>query len=134
MRAFEKEIGSEMGLVRDRIHAISVMTYFGEMTDELFRSLEKRGIGFETVTLHVGAGTFLPVKVEDTEDHPMHSEWGILSPTTVQRINSPRRAGGRIVADNKDSFSFLRKAKVQGVEDVIIANVSEVAQCLHDSV
>jgi len=92
--------------------AVAAPTAGLHFTDELFRSLKKRGVGFETVTLHVGAGTFLPVKVEDTEDHPMHSEWGTLSPTTVQRINSTRRAGGRIVAVGTTSLRLLESAAV----------------------
>lgn len=50
------------------------------------------------MTLHVGAGTFLPVKVDDTADHKMHAEWGVIAPDTVERINAAQAAGGRVVA------------------------------------
>ena len=60
-------------------------------------ALAKRGIKHTTLTLHVGAGTFLPVKVDDTDDHVMHSEWGEITPEAAQMINATKVAGGRIV-------------------------------------
>jgi S-adenosylmethionine:tRNA ribosyltransferase-isomerase len=90
--------------------AVAAPTAGLHFTPELFQCLEKRGVGFETVTLHVGAGTFLPVKVDDTEDHKMHAEWGTVSQHTVDRINATRMAGGRIVAVGTTSLRLLESA------------------------
>ncbi|MFA7256616.1 MAG: tRNA preQ1(34) S-adenosylmethionine ribosyltransferase-isomerase QueA [Kiritimatiellales bacterium] len=90
--------------------AVAAPTAGLHFTPELFQTLEKRGIGFETVTLHVGAGTFLPVKVDNTEEHKMHAEWGTISQHTVDRINATRMAGGRIVAVGTTSLRLLESA------------------------
>jgi len=92
--------------------AVAAPTAGLHFTEELFQGLEKRGVAFETVTLHVGAGTFLPVKVDDTEDHLMHAEWGTLTQETVDRINATRMAGGRIVAIGTTSLRLLESASV----------------------
>src|SRR5262249_3259476 len=65
-------------------------------TADLVARLKARGVGLQTVTLHVGAGTFLPVKTDDTADHRMHAEHGIVSEETAQALNAARRAGGQI--------------------------------------
>lgn len=90
--------------------AVAAPTAGLHFTPALFQTLEKRGIGFETVTLHVGAGTFLPVKVDNTEEHKMHAEWGTISQHTVDRINATRLAGGRIVAIGTTSLRLLESA------------------------
>ncbi|MDD3275716.1 MAG: tRNA preQ1(34) S-adenosylmethionine ribosyltransferase-isomerase QueA [Kiritimatiellales bacterium] len=90
--------------------AVAAPTAGLHFTPELFQTLEKRGVGFETVTLHVGAGTFLPVKVDNTEDHKMHAEWGTISQHTVDRINATRMAGGRIIAIGTTSLRLLESA------------------------
>ena len=64
-------------------------------TPELWAALAARGIGRETVTLHVGAGTFLPVKADDTDDHKMHAEWGEIDAATAGRLNAARAASAR---------------------------------------
>lgn len=92
--------------------AVAAPTAGLHFTDRIFQGLEKRGIHFETVTLHVGAGTFLPVKVEDTGDHQMHAEWGTITRQTVDRINATRAAGGRIVAVGTTSLRLLESAAV----------------------
>ncbi len=61
-------------------------------TDDLVARLKARGIGLHTVTLHVGAGTFLPVKTDDTADHKMHAEFGVVSGETASALNAARRA------------------------------------------
>ena len=63
------------------------------------------------MTLHVGAGTFLPVKAEDTEDHKMHAEWGEVSAATAGRLNAARAAGGRIVAVGTTSLRLLESLR-----------------------
>jgi len=68
------------------------------------------GIAHETLTLHVGAGTFLPMKVEDTAEHVMHSEWGRIDEATAERLNTARASGGRIVAVGTTSLRLLESA------------------------
>jgi S-adenosylmethionine:tRNA ribosyltransferase-isomerase len=79
-------------------------------TAELFEKLGARGIATSMVTLHVGAGTFLPVKVEDTRDHVMHGEFGTIDAATADAIDRARRAGGRIVAVGTTSLRLLESA------------------------
>ena len=79
-------------------------------TPALMAALAEAGIGHETLTLHVGAGTFLPVKAEDTEGHVMHAEWGRIAPSTAARLNAARAAGGRIVAVGTTSLRLLESA------------------------
>ncbi|MFA7368202.1 MAG: tRNA preQ1(34) S-adenosylmethionine ribosyltransferase-isomerase QueA [Kiritimatiellales bacterium] len=90
--------------------AVAAPTAGLHFTEPLFQSLKKRGVVFDTVTLHVGAGTFLPVKVDNTEEHKMHAEWGTVSQETVDRINATRLAGGRIVAIGTTSLRLLESA------------------------
>jgi S-adenosylmethionine:tRNA ribosyltransferase-isomerase len=81
-------------------------------TQSLVSALQARGIGVHKVTLHVGAGTFLPVKAEDTSGHLMQAEWGSVSPETAAALNAVRRAGGRIVAVGSTSLRLLESAAV----------------------
>src|SRR3546814_20898917 len=67
-------------------------------TPALLEAIAVAGIRCETLTLHVGAGTFLPVKADDTDDHVMHAEWGRIEPDTAARLNALRVAGGRVLA------------------------------------
>ena len=78
--------------------AVAAPTAGLHFTDRLLRAIDACGIARRFVTLHVGAGTFLPVSVEDTADHRMHAEWCELSPDAAAAINRCRAAGGRIVA------------------------------------
>jgi len=68
------------------------------------------GASLHKVTLHVGAGTFLPVKVDDTRDHVMHAEWGRIDAATATALNEARSAGGRIVAVGTTSLRLLESA------------------------
>ncbi len=90
--------------------AVAAPTAGLHFTESLMERLRAKGVGFETVTLHVGAGTFLPVKVEDTAEHKMHSEWGVVTPETVARLLAAKRAGGRIVAVGTTSLRLLESA------------------------
>jgi S-adenosylmethionine:tRNA ribosyltransferase-isomerase len=72
--------------------------------------LRARGVSLHIVTLHVGAGTFLPVKAEDTEGHKMHPEWGTVSAEAADALNAARRAGGRIVAAGSTALRLLDSA------------------------
>jgi len=79
-------------------------------TPELFERLRAKGVARETVTLHVGAGTFLPVSAENTEDHKMHSEWAHLPADAAQRLNSVHASGGRVAAVGTTSLRTLESA------------------------
>jgi S-adenosylmethionine:tRNA ribosyltransferase-isomerase len=83
-------------------------------TPELLARLAEKGIAREVVTLHVGAGTFLPVSAEDTEHHRMHAEWAELSPETAQMLNRAREAGGRIVAAGSTALRTVETAADDG--------------------
>jgi S-adenosylmethionine:tRNA ribosyltransferase-isomerase len=94
--------------------AIAAPTAGLHFTPELLAALEARGITHQFVTLHVGAGTFLPVKADDTSGHKMHSEWGEVSPATVAALQAARAAGGRIVAVGTTSLRLLETAARSG--------------------
>lgn len=90
--------------------AVAAPTAGLHFTPALEAALQARGIGLHRVTLHVGAGTFLPVKAEDTEEHRMHPEWGNVSAATADALNTARAAGGRIVAVGSTSLRLLESA------------------------
>lgn len=90
--------------------AVAAPTAGLHFTPALLAALDARFVGRVTVTLHVGAGTFLPVKAEDTRDHVMHAETGIIAAETAEAINRARAAGGRIVAVGTTSLRLLESA------------------------
>lgn len=90
--------------------AVAAPTAGLHFTPELFDALDAAGIKRTFVTLHVGAGTFLPVKVDDTDDHEMHAEIGTVSKETASLINETRAAGGRIVCVGTTSLRLLESA------------------------
>ncbi|QKG71482.1 tRNA preQ1(34) S-adenosylmethionine ribosyltransferase-isomerase QueA [Erythrobacter mangrovi] len=90
--------------------AVAAPTAALHFTPGLIAALDVAGIGRETLTLHVGAGTFLPVKAEDTEDHAMHSEWGRIEPDVAARLNAVRSGGGRVIAVGTTSLRLLESA------------------------
>lgn len=90
--------------------AVAAPTAGLHFTPDLLAALAARNIHSATVTLHVGAGTFLPVKVEDTQDHKMHSEWGQVSAKTAALVAETRAKGGRIVAIGTTSLRILESA------------------------
>ncbi|MEO1920621.1 MAG: tRNA preQ1(34) S-adenosylmethionine ribosyltransferase-isomerase QueA [Sphingomonadales bacterium CG12_big_fil_rev_8_21_14_0_65_65_10] len=90
--------------------AVAAPTAALHFTDELVTALDAKGVQREMLTLHVGAGTFLPVKAEDTDDHVMHSEWGRIEADVAQRLNAARAAGGRIIAVGTTSLRTLESA------------------------
>ena len=90
--------------------AVAAPTAALHFTDRLLGLLDERGVGRETLTLHVGAGTFLPVKADDTTDHKMHSEWGRIDQPTADRLNRARQAGGRLIAVGTTSLRLLESA------------------------
>ena len=90
--------------------AVAAPTASLHFTPELMTSLATAGVALETLTLHVGAGTFLPVKADDTADHVMHSEWGRIDAATAARLNRVRSEGGRIIAVGTTSLRLLESA------------------------
>jgi S-adenosylmethionine:tRNA ribosyltransferase-isomerase len=115
-------------LFAEKDGAVAAPTAGLHFTPELMQRLAERGIGTARVTLHVGAGTFLPVKAEDTRDHRMHSEWGEVSPATSRAIAAARAGGGRIVSVGTTSLRLLESAAQpdgtvppwQGTTDIFI--------------
>lgn len=93
--------------------AVAAPTAGLHFTDDVFKKLEEKGIDKVFLTLHVGAGTFLPVKTDDTKDHKMHAEFGIISNEAAQKINSAKREGRRIVSVGTTSLRLLETAADQ---------------------
>ena len=90
--------------------AVAAPTAALHFTPDLMAALAGAGIGHETLTLHVGAGTFLPVKADDTRDHVMHAEWGRIESAAADRLNAARAAGGRLIAVGTTSLRLLESA------------------------
>ena len=90
--------------------AVAAPTAALHFTPDLIEALDARGIARETLTLHVGAGTFLPVKVDDTAEHKMHAEWGRIDEATAERLNAARRWGGRLISVGTTSLRLLESA------------------------
>jgi S-adenosylmethionine:tRNA ribosyltransferase-isomerase len=102
--------------------AVAAPTAGLHFTPALEAALREHGVGLHRITLHVGAGTFLPVKVDDTAGHKMHSEWGTISAETAAVLNAARARGGRIVAVGTTSLRLLESA---ATEDGAIAPFSD---------
>jgi len=90
--------------------AVAAPTAALHFTDRLLSLLDERGVEQETLTLHVGAGTFLPVKADDTAAHKMHSEWGRIDQATADRLNRARAEGSRLIAVGTTSLRLLESA------------------------
>jgi S-adenosylmethionine:tRNA ribosyltransferase-isomerase len=90
--------------------AVAAPTASLHFTQRLIDAIDAAGIGRAMLTLHVGAGTFLPVKADDTDDHQMHAEFGRISQATADQLNAARAAGGRIIAVGTTSLRLLESA------------------------
>jgi S-adenosylmethionine:tRNA ribosyltransferase-isomerase len=90
--------------------AVAAPTAGLHFTPALVERLAARGVALHKVTLHVGAGTFLPVKAEDTRDHKMHAEQGVIDSSTAEALNAVRDGGGRIVCVGTTSARILESA------------------------
>lgn len=90
--------------------AVAAPTAGLHFTENLLEKLKEKGIEFAYVTLHVGAGTFLPVKVEDTKNHKMHSEFGIVSKETAEKINMIKKAGKNVISVGTTTLRILESA------------------------
>jgi len=93
-----------------RAGAVAAPTAALHFTKAMIAALDERGIKRETLTLHVGAGTFLPVRVDDTADHLMHAEWGRIDQPTADRLNAVRASGGRLIAVGTTSLRLIESA------------------------
>jgi len=113
----EKDVGDYQTMFAKHEGAVAAPTAGLHFTPALEAALQARGIGVQRLTLHVGAGTFLPVKADDTADHKMHAEWGTISPETAHTLNEARAKGGRIVAVGSTAMRLLESA---ATEDGII--------------
>jgi len=100
---YQTMFASELG-------AVAAPTAALHFTPGLMAALDTAGIGHATLTLHVGAGTFLPVKADDTADHRMHAEWGRIDAGTADRLNAVRAAGGRVIAVGTTSLRLIESA------------------------
>ncbi len=90
--------------------AVAAPTAALHFTDRLIEALDERGVKRETLTLHVGAGTFLPVKADDTDNHVMHAEWGRIDEATAARLNAARASRGRLIAVGTTSLRLIESA------------------------
>ncbi len=90
--------------------AVAAPTAGLHFTDRVFDALDKKGVKRVFLTLHVGAGTFLPVKVDDTKDHKMHSEYGIITQDVCDIINETKKQGKRVIAVGTTSLRLLESA------------------------
>jgi S-adenosylmethionine:tRNA ribosyltransferase-isomerase len=90
--------------------AVAAPTASLHFDEDLLRALAAKGVDFTEVTLHVGAGTFLPVKVEDVTTHKMHAEWGRVSAAAADEINATKRAGGRVIPVGTTALRLIESA------------------------
>ena len=90
--------------------AVAAPTAALHFTPELIAALDAAGIAHAMLTLHVGAGTFLPVKADDTQEHRMHAEWGRIDAATAARLNAVRAHGGRLIAVGTTSLRLVESA------------------------
>jgi S-adenosylmethionine:tRNA ribosyltransferase-isomerase len=109
----ERDAGDYQTMFAVNEGAVAAPTAGLHFTPALEAALRARGVELHRLTLHVGAGTFLPVKADDTEAHRMHSEWGSLSSETARALNAARANGGRIVAVGTTSLRLLESATAE---------------------
>ena len=106
----ERDQGDYQTMFAEPEGSVAAPTAGLHFTPDLTERLAGRGIGLQRVTLHVGAGTFLPVKVEEVSEHRMHAEYGEVSPATAHALNAARASGGRIVCVGTTSLRLLESA------------------------
>ena len=108
--ADERDRDDYQTMFAHRPGAVAAPTAALHFTPALLAALDGAGVGHVTLTLHVGAGTFLPVKVEDTADHRMHAEWGRIDAATAERLTAVRARGGRVIAVGTTSLRLIESA------------------------
>jgi len=113
-RAIDAQDNSDyQTLFAEKPGAVAAPTASLHFTPGLIAALKAKGVDFCQVTLHVGGGTFLPVKTDDTSDHPMHSEWGEVSAEVAEKLNRVHGEGRRIVAAGTTSLRILESATAE---------------------
>ncbi|WP_417798274.1 tRNA preQ1(34) S-adenosylmethionine ribosyltransferase-isomerase QueA [Terasakiella pusilla] len=108
--ADERDKSDYQTVFAEKEGAVAAPTAGLHFTPELLERLKDKGVKFAYVTLHVGAGTFLPVKVDDVADHKMHAEFGVIDQATVDQVNQTHADGGRVVAVGTTSLRLLESA------------------------
>jgi S-adenosylmethionine:tRNA ribosyltransferase-isomerase len=111
--ADERDLVDYQTLFAEEEGSVAAPTAALHFTPDLVARLTSKGVTLHKLTLHVGAGTFLPVKGEDTSEHRMHSEWGEIDEATASALNEARRAGGRIVPVGTTSLRLLESAAAE---------------------
>ncbi|MEP2235316.1 MAG: tRNA preQ1(34) S-adenosylmethionine ribosyltransferase-isomerase QueA [Alteripontixanthobacter sp.] len=106
----ERDKADYQTIFAEKDGAVAAPTAALHFTPKLLAALDKAGVERETLTLHVGAGTFQPVKVDDTNEHRMHAEWGTIDAATAARLNTARAAGNRVIAVGTTSLRLLESA------------------------
>ncbi|MET0969123.1 MAG: tRNA preQ1(34) S-adenosylmethionine ribosyltransferase-isomerase QueA [Tardiphaga sp.] len=106
----ERDAADDQTMFAAHDGAVAAPTAGLHFTPALEAALQARGVGLHRITLHVGAGTFLPVKVDDTAEHKMHAEWGMISRETADALNAAHRAGRRVIAVGTTSMRLLESA------------------------
>jgi S-adenosylmethionine:tRNA ribosyltransferase-isomerase len=106
----DKDRADYQTLYAAREGAVAAPTAGLHFTPRLLQAIDAMGVKRVTVTLHVGAGTFLPVKAEDTAEHKMHAEWGEVTADAADAVNAARAAGGRVIAVGTTSLRLLESA------------------------
>ncbi len=120
-----RDIADYQTLFADKLGAVAAPTAGLHFTPALIDALGARGVTIERVTLHVGAGTFLPVKAEDTEAHRMHAEFGVVPESVARALNEARARGGRIVCVGTTSLRILESATMpDGVVEAFAGDTS----------
>jgi S-adenosylmethionine:tRNA ribosyltransferase-isomerase len=108
--ADQSDIKDYQTLFAEKSGAVAAPTASLHFTPRLIAALAAQGVTIQRVTLHVGAGTFLPVKTRDTSGHKMHAEWGEVTQASADAINSARASGRRIIAVGTTSLRILESA------------------------
>ena len=106
----ERDKSDYQTIFAEKDGAVAAPTAALHFTPELLAALDQRGVVRETLTLHVGAGTFLPVKAVNTDDHQMHAEWGRIDAALADRLNRARQAGNRVISVGTTSLRLLESA------------------------
>ncbi len=106
----KQDISDYQTLHADKKGAVAAPTAGLHFTPKIMRTLKAKGIKIAMITLHVGAGTFLPVRADEIEDHVMHFEWGEITKESTQAINSAKASGGRVIAVGTTSLRLLETA------------------------
>ena len=112
----DKDLADYQTIYARKDGSVAAPTAGLHFTPELLANLDSRGVRRTSVTLHVGAGTFLPVKADDTQDHVMHAEWGHVPPDTADTVRVARAAGRRVMCVGTTSLRTVETASMPALE------------------